>query len=310
MGAPTDTDARHDLAGRRIVLTGPTSGIGAVMAETLSRRGAHLLLIARDARRLDTTLRLLTGGGGSAEGFVCDLAEPAAVRELADRLRAGPPRIDVLINNAGALFHERRVNRQGDERTFALNVLAPFVLMERLWPSLEASGAGRIVNLSSAAHRSGRIALDDLDRVRRWGPWAAYAQSKLALLLLTREAPRRHPGSRVTVNACHPGFVRSHFGLEGRGWGPRLFRVLQAIGAIAPERGARTPLFLATDPSVAGITGGYFARQRLVRGSARSSDPAIAARLWEICAERTGLAPAPGRSAMAPGAARSPAPAA
>ena len=277
------------LHGATVVLTGATSGIGAVLADLLARRGASLYLIARDRTRLDRVLPLLRSQGSEADGVVCDLAEPAAVRTAAETIRRARPRIDVLINNAGALFYQFSQNSAGDEKTFALNVLAPFLLMETLWPNLAAAGAGRVVNISSAAHRTGRIDLADIDRRRRYRGWAAYAQSKLALLLLTREAPRRHPGSFVTVNACHPGFVRSHFGLEGPGWRPAGMRFLQRIGATSPERGARTPLFLATDPSVAHVSGEYFARRRLAAASRRSFDPATANALWELCERRSGL---------------------
>lgn len=285
---PAPSSGGASLRGTSVVLTGATAGIGAVMADELARRGASLFLIARDRTRLETVLRLHRGQGADVDGAVCDLAEPAAVRSIAEAIRSTHPRLDVLINNAGALFYQFATNSAGDEKTFALNVLAPFLLMETLWPSLAASGAGRVVNLASTAHRTGTIDLADIDRRRHYRGWAAYSQSKLALLLLTREAPRRHPGSPVTVNACHPGFVRSHFGLEGRGWGPALMRFAQRIGAISPERGAATPLFLATDPSVARYTGEYFAKRSLARGSRRSLDPATARALWDLCEERAG----------------------
>ncbi len=278
------------MDGKRVVVTGATSGLGAVLAESLARAGAALVLVGRDPTRTESFAQRLASSGASVRSHVTDLADRAQARSLASKLREENPRLDVLINNAGALVYTFSTTPSGDERTFGLNVLAPFVLMEGLLPCLTASGAGRVVNVASAAHRMGTLNFGDLDRRQKYSGWAAYSQSKLALLMITYEAARRHFDRPVTFNACHPGFVRSHFGVEGAaGMQGAFLGAGKRIAAISPERGARTPLYLATSPEVAHTSGEYFAKSRPHPSSAASHDREAAKRLWEICERRSGL---------------------
>ncbi len=284
--------ARMD--GKRVVLTGASSGIGAVLAIALGRAGAEMLLVGRDPRRTESIERRVTEAGGRARSYTTDLADSTSTRDLAETLRTENSRIDVLINNAGAIHHAFATTPSNDERTFGLNVLAPFLLSETLLPSLAASGAGRVVNVSSSVHGMGVIDFEDLDRRKHYSGWAAYAQSKLALLLLTYEAARRHADRPVTFNACHPGFVRSRFGDEGStGLRGALFGAGKRIASISPERGAKTPLYLATAPEVAHTSGAYYVRCRPHRSSAASLDVGVAQRLWKVCERRSGLAELP-----------------
>ena len=289
--APTAA-ARMD--GKCVVVTGASSGIGAVLAGALGRAGADLILVGRDPARLGTIARSAVESGTRARTYPADLADTATTRTLAAKLREENPRVDVLINNAGAIHHTFAIAPSGDERTFGLNVLAPFILTETMMPRLAASGAGRVVNVSSSAHSMGVMDFEDLDRRRAYGGWAAYSQSKLALLLLTYEAARRHADRPVTFNACHPGFVRTAFGEEGStGVRGAFFETAKRIAAISPEKGAETPLYLATSPDVAHMSGAYFVRRRPHRSSPASHDAEAARRLWEVCERRSGLAEAP-----------------
>ncbi|HET8724927.1 MAG TPA: SDR family oxidoreductase [Anaeromyxobacteraceae bacterium] len=270
------------LDGRVVLVTGATNGIGLEIARGLARAGARVLLAGRDPARGEAAARSVAeGAAGTAEPLTADLSSRSQVLALAREVRSRTGRLDVLVNNAGAIFDSRRLSADGFEMTWALNHLSYFLLTCELLPLVAAAPGGRIVNVASSAHRSGRIDFDDLQGERRWTMWKAYAQSKLANVLFTRELARRLRGSPITANAVHPGAIASGFGREHRG----LFGKLVAIGAPllgTPERGARTPLLLATSPSFAGVTGGYFSggRQRTPAPAAR--DDAAALRLWQI----------------------------
>ena len=270
------------LQGRVAVVTGATSGIGRATARELARRGARLLLVARDPERgADTAREIGALAGAEPEVLGADLAAQDDVRRLAAAVRARTGRLDLLVNNAGAIFDERRLSPDGVEMTFALNHLAPFLLTLELLPLLEAAPEARVVNVSSVAHRSGRIDFDDLQGARGYGMWKAYAQSKLANVLFTRELARRLGRRPVTANSLHPGTVATGFGHNGSG----LFARLVAIGApflSGPDRGSRTTLHVATHPAVRGVSGRYFSSCREATPSRAARDDAAALRLWEI----------------------------
>jgi NAD(P)-dependent dehydrogenase (short-subunit alcohol dehydrogenase family) len=279
------------LAGRVVLVTGGTSGIGRATAVALAGLGATTYVASRSEERARSAAEAIarTSGNPEVHGLGADLARIAGARALAERVLTISPRLDVLVNNAGGLFSQRQVSDEGHERTWALNVLAPFQLTARLAPALRATAPARVVNVSSTAHRSGRIALDDLEGATRYSGWRAYCQSKLALLLLTYAWAGRLAGTGITVNAAHPGFVRTGFGRNNPGATGLGFRIAEALFAIGPERAARTIVTLASAPELAQTTGGYFARSRPRRSSAASYDPAMGERLWTICAGQTGV---------------------
>jgi NAD(P)-dependent dehydrogenase (short-subunit alcohol dehydrogenase family) len=270
------------LNGRVALVTGATNGIGKVTAREIARTGARTLVVARDAARGAATAREIAEATGNApEVLLADLSVQADVRRVAREVRARVPRLDLLVNNAGAIFAERAVSADGIEMTLALNHLAYFLLTLELLPALEGGDDVRVVNVSSVAHEAGRIDFDDLQGERRYGMWKAYAQSKLANVLFTRELARRVAGRGISVNAVHPGAVASGFGRNGDG----VFARLVALGApllLSPDRGARTSIHVATSPDVRGVTGTYFARGRERRPSAAARDDATAARLWTV----------------------------
>lgn len=271
---------------RTAVVTGGTSGIGREVALGLARMGATTILVGRGedrTRAVAAEIAHLAGNPRVEPLAVVDLAERREMVRVSDEILRRAPRLEVLVNNAGAIFTRREVTTDGLERTFALNVLAPFVLTTRLGERLRTSAPARVIMVSSAAHRGMRLDFDDLQGSREYSGWRAYGRSKLALILLTRELARRWAGSGIGVNAVHPGFVRSGFAQNTPGGFSILVRVSAAIGGRSSRKGAETPLFVATDPGLASTTGAYFSNRRPIAGSSASRDPATARRLYELC---------------------------
>jgi NAD(P)-dependent dehydrogenase (short-subunit alcohol dehydrogenase family) len=217
-----------------------------------------------------------------------DLSDQTQVRRLAEDFQGRYPRLDVLINNAGAMFGARQLSADGIEMTFALNHLGYFLLTNLLLPSLRAAAPARIVNVASRAHRGVALNFDDLQHGRRYLGWKAYKRSKLANLLFTYEMVRQLNGAAVTVNALHPGFVATGIGVSN-GFIPGVLWKTASLAAIDTEKGAKTSVYLATAPEVHGITGRYFVKCRPQESSQASYDREAAKRLWEISADLTGL---------------------
>jgi NAD(P)-dependent dehydrogenase (short-subunit alcohol dehydrogenase family) len=278
------------MSGGVCVVTGATSGIGQATAAALAGRGAQVVLVGRDRGRAEKAAAEVAAAGGPAPRLeIADLASMGQVRALADRLGA-LRRIDVLVNNAGLMAGQRRVTADGYDEVFAVNHLAPFLLTNLLLAQLTAAGPARVITVSSDAHAAARLDLDDLQLEHGWEGWRAYAGSKLANILFTRELARRLAGSAVTANCAHPGLVRTRFGREVRG--PMRVGVTVARPfMLSPKRGARTIVYLATSPRVAGATGGYYVKSRPREPSPAGRDAAAARRLWQLSEELTGLAP-------------------
>lgn len=277
------------MNGKICMITGSTSGIGRETARVLAERGATVVLVGRSRERCATTAEAIKQSAATSEleFLVADLSTSHGVRGLAEQFQARFPRLDVLVNNAGAMFAARRESSEGIEMTFALNHLAYFLLTDLLLDSLKAASRARIVNVASDAHRMVRgLNFDDLQGRTRYGGFRAYSQSKLANILFTYELARRLRGSNVTANALHPGFVATNF-FEGNGFSGLLMRVGASLFAIPTERGARTSIHVASAPEVEGITGAYFERERPAKSSRASYDEESAGRLWQISEELT-----------------------
>jgi NAD(P)-dependent dehydrogenase (short-subunit alcohol dehydrogenase family) len=279
------------MTGRVCVVTGATSGIGFVTARELARLGASVVAVGRDPNRLSDAVTKITSAAPSASvrGLVADLFLEAEVRRLASEIGGLYPRVHVLVNDAGAMFSRRGVTAEGVEQTWALNVVTPFLLTHLLLPRLVASAPARVVNVASAAHRGVTLDFENLQGEKRWAGFRAYSRSKLAVVLLTHEFARRLDGARVTVNTLHPGFVASRFGRNNPGGVGAAIGVFAFLFGISPERGARTVVFLSSDPSVENVSGKYFVRRREVASSPASYDMAAAARLWDVLALQTGI---------------------
>ncbi len=267
------------MKGKRVLVTGATDGIGRETAKALVQLGAEVILHGRNAARLREArheLELL-GGLELPEPWRADLAVLDEVRRGAEKL--GGAALDVLINNAGVFMNERRLTVDGFEVTLQVNHLAPFLLTHLLLPALEASGAGRVVNVSSVAHTRGKIDPDDFTLARGFSGYGAYAASKLCNVLFTTELARRLGARPVTVNALHPGVVSTKLLQQGFGMG----------GPDSLAEGAATSVYLATSDEVASITGKYFVRSREATPARTAQDPALAQRLYDRTATAVGI---------------------
>ncbi|HTV95427.1 MAG TPA: SDR family oxidoreductase [Steroidobacteraceae bacterium] len=277
------------MKGKTVVITGATSGIGEVAARELAGMGARVVLVARDPARAEATLAQLRAinANASHSAHYGDLSRLADMKRMGLEIAAAEPRIDVLINNAGALFGSREVTEDTWERTFATNHMAYFVLTHMLRERLTLSRA-RIVNTSSSAHKGCSIDFDDLQSAKRYSPLEVYGRSKLCNIMFTRELARRWGKEGVTANCFHPGFVASRFGAGSGGLIARLIAVGRTF-AISPEKGAQTLVYLASSPEVSKVSGAYFYKCRAATPSARARDDVAAGRLWAESAKLAGI---------------------
>jgi retinol dehydrogenase 12 len=278
------------MHGKVVVITGATSGIGEVAAQRLAGMGARIVLVARDPARGEATLKRLPGSDGGVGHTVHygDLSRISEMKRLALRIAAAEPRIDVLINNAGAMFGRRQMTEDNLELTFAVNHMAYFVLANELRDSLFAAAPARVVNTASDAHRRRVLDFDDLQSAKAYSAIKVYGQSKLCNILFTRELARRWSGTRVTANCLHPGFVATRFGDGSGGLLSRIVSVAKMF-AISPEKGAETIVYLASSPDVADVSGEYYFRCRPATPSAAARDDAAAKRLWTLSAKLAGI---------------------
>jgi NAD(P)-dependent dehydrogenase (short-subunit alcohol dehydrogenase family) len=269
------------MQGKTIVATGATSGIGEAAAVALAEMGARIVLIARDEARAKATIQKLEAKapGLGHRLHLADLSSMMETRKVGDAIAASEPRIDVLINNAGALFSNRRVTPEGLELTFALNHMAYFVLTEALCDKLVTSAPARIVSTSSVAHDGATLDFNDLQSAKGYGGLKVYGRSKLANILFTRELARRLAGTEVTANCLHPGVVKTRFGESSGGFAGLLIPFIRPF-FITAEKGADTLVYLASSPEVADTTGGYFVKRKLTEPSAAARDDVAAKRLW------------------------------
>jgi NAD(P)-dependent dehydrogenase (short-subunit alcohol dehydrogenase family) len=283
---------QKDLDGKVILLTGATEGIGRAAALELASRGATLTLVGRNREKGERVLADIRSQSGSdrVDLLLGDLSKMADVRAVAEQYKAGHQRLDVLVNNAGAVFTRRLVSADGLEMTFALNHVGYFLLTHCLFDLLKATPSARVVSTSSAAHRMGRIDFDDIARCERsFSGWGAYGNSKLANILFTRELARRLKGT-ATANCHHPGFVRTGFALNNGGVVASLVGAGAALFARTPQRGAETLLWLAGSPESATLTGEYCHDRKIAATSALAKDDALAAKLWDFTADLCGVA--------------------
>jgi NAD(P)-dependent dehydrogenase (short-subunit alcohol dehydrogenase family) len=279
------------MKGKTVVITGATSGIGQVAAERLAGMGARIVLVARSKERGAAALQRLHGvapGVGHAIHYA-DLSLLSEMKRVAAEIAASEPRIDVLVNNAGAVFAKREVTGDGLERTFATNHMAYFVLTNGLLNRLRGSAPSRIVNTASDAHKGKELDFDDLQSARKYQAFKVYGRSKLCNILYTRALAKRLAGSHVTANSLHPGFVATRFGDQSGGLLSGAIRFAKVF-AIPVEKGAETIVYLASSPGVEEASGGYYHKCRAATPTAAASNDASAERLWTETARLAGLA--------------------
>jgi retinol dehydrogenase-12 len=277
-----------------VLVTGATGGIGLQTARVLARMGHSVLIHGRDPRKGKAAVeqvRASASKNASVRFLQADFASLGEVRNLAAEVAASVPRLDVLINNAGCANLSRTLTTDGYETTFAVNHLAPFLLTNLLLDRIKGSEPARIVNVASRAHRDKEIDFDDLMSVRDYKVMRTYGRSKLANILFTRTLAKRLAGSNVTANSLHPGLVATGIGQTNAvarlGW--KL--IVMVRGGISVEEGAKTSLYLATSPDVAGLSGGYYVKCRLVQLQTRAEavSDAVGERLWKVSKELVGL---------------------
>jgi retinol dehydrogenase 12 len=287
--------------GQICLVTGGTGGLGRATAAGLAGLGARVVLVGRTPERAAATAGRIGGetGNEAVDWLSADLSSLADVRRMADEFMGRYPRLDVLVNNAGAIFMRRRVSVDGIELTLALNHLAYFVLTIVLLDMLARAAPARVINVASSAHAGAQLDLDDVQMEQRYRGFQAYARSKLANVLFTYELARRvqRAGIDIAVNAIHPGYVTTNIARNNSWWvriGKRLLDFRFRGLALSPAEAARAIVYLATSMEVAGVSGQYFVASRVAASSAASYDVELARRLWEVSARLAGY-PSPAR---------------
>ena len=282
---------KDTMKGKICLVTGGTNGIGKATAQALAQMGATVVIVGRDVLKTSRVVEEIRAASNSntVDSLLADLSSPQEVRWLADKFKRKYSQLHVLLNNAGGFFLRRQLRGNGIEMTFALNHLASFLLTNLLLDTIKASVPARIINVSSNAHTSGKIEFDNLQGEREYGP-RAYDNSKLANILFTMELARRLEGTGVTVNALHPGFVATGFAKNNGKVIAALVSLITPLVARSPAKGAETSIYLASSPSVEGITGKYFYDSHVIPAAPHATDMAVARKLWDVSAEMVHLA--------------------
>ena len=270
-----------------IMITGATSGIGQAAAQALAAQGHEILIVGRNPAKTEGVAKQIREqtGNQAVHFLLADFSDLEQIRHLAEQVKTQFPKLDVLVNNAGAYFNRRQRMSGGVEKTFFVNHLAPFLLTNLLLDHLQ--NPARIINVASDAHQYGQLDLNDLKFEKSYFGFAAYARSKLANILFTYELAHRLAGSGVTVNALHPGGVATNiFSTDFSIFGP-LIKGVVSLFTLTPTQGADNTIYLASSPDVEGVTGKYFVKRAAVPSSPPSYDKDLAKRLWEVSEKLT-----------------------
>lgn len=274
------------MEGRISLVTGATSGLGRATALELARMGWTVIVGARNQEKAAKTVKYIQAetGNSSVDTAIADFSSLAQVRHMAQEIADRYDRMDVLVNNAGAMFFRRKTSEDGYEMTFAVNHLAPFLLTNVLLPTLLKSTHARIVNVSSGSHYSVEMAFDDLHAEHGYSMMHAYGQSKLANVMFTYELERRFGDQKIAANAVNPGLVATNMG-GNNGWLVRIGVELTKPFRVSAEEGARPINYLASSPDLEGVGGKYFQKMNAVRSSEQSYDQDAAEQLWNVSEE-------------------------
>jgi NAD(P)-dependent dehydrogenase (short-subunit alcohol dehydrogenase family) len=279
------------MTGKTVLVTGATNGIGFINARELAKMDATVLMVARDEQKGRAKLEEIRQAVPHAklELMLADLSSMASIRQLATNVSSKYSSLDVLVNNAGAFYSDRRVSKDGLEMTFALNHIGYFLLTNLLLETLKRTKNSRIVSVSSGAHLSGKINFDDLQLEQKFSGWNAYCSSKLMNVLFTKELSRRLEGTGVTANCLHPGFVNTGFAGDSKDLIGRALNFVKTFAAITPEKGAETMIYLSSSEEVANVTGQYFEKKKIAKVNPIAEDSSVAKKLWDISEKLTAI---------------------
>lgn len=267
-----------------VLITGSTAGIGKATAVGLAKQGYKIVIVGRDAAKAQQAADDIKAQSGSKEVdyLTADLSSQKSVKQLAAEFKAKYPRLDVLINNAGAVYNKYELSVDGIEMQMAINHMAYFILtMELLDYIKQTSPSGRIVNVASHSHYGGKLNFDDLFMAKNYGGYTMYERTKLCNVLFTLELAERLKGSNVTVNALHPGVVKTDIGKKHGGWLYALGWGFFANFGMSVDKGAATSIYLASSPEVEGVSGKYWAKSNHKWHSRYSQTEGLKEKLWE-----------------------------
>jgi retinol dehydrogenase-12 len=279
----------HTMKGKICLVTGATAGIGEATALLLAKLGATVVGVGRNPAKIENSIRMIKEKLGNPDvAFLkADLSSQKDIRELAQQVKDQYSQLDVLVNNAGATFAERQQSIDGIEMTFALNHLGYFLLTNLMLDLLEKSAPARIINVSSSLHKMGKLDFTDIPFDNGYTRSKAYQRTKLANIAFTYELARRLSSQSVTVNVMNPGLVATNVGNAVGGFTAMIKGIVDKIGGITPEEGARTIIYLASSPEVSGVSGRYFVKEKSIPSSKISYDLEFCRRLWELSEELT-----------------------
>jgi NAD(P)-dependent dehydrogenase (short-subunit alcohol dehydrogenase family) len=272
-----------DMKRKIAVVTGANSGMGLSTTIGLAKENIHVVMACRNQQRGEEALRLAKekSGASNIELLLCELEDFDSISHFVEQFTNKWDVLDVLVNNAGVVSLKRKVTKEGYEAQLGVNHLGHFLLTFLLLDSLKAAQKARIVNVSSGAHKWGRIHFEDMNLETNYSVMKGYGQSKLANILFTKELAKRLSHTDITVNALHPGAVSTNLGINrSTGLGKSVYKVLNPFFQ-SPDKGAETALYLAKSSEVDDVTGGYFYKQKPARVSKRAKDPYLAQLLWE-----------------------------
>lgn len=274
---------RKSMDGKICLVTGANAGIGYAISLGLANMGATLIMVCRNKSRGEAALVELKkkSNNSSVFLFIADLSSQASIHQFVEKFKMQFGKLDILINNAGIITQNRTLTEDGLEAQFALNHMAPFLLTNLLLDSLKASHSARIINISSNAHKTASINLDDLQSEQSYNPKEVYQRTKLCNVLFTYELARQLNGTHITVNCVHPGVVQTKLLHEYNG-GKSKSNFITRLFYSTPEKGAETPLYLASSSEVEGISGKYFENKKIVNSSKHSYAIALAKELWQV----------------------------
>jgi len=280
------------MTGKVCMITGSNTGIGKVTAGELAKMGATIVMVCRESvpgepppQTTQSELQKISQND-NIDILFADLSSQQSIRQLVEDFQKKYDKLHVLINNAGALIQKRTLTPDGLETQFAVNLLAPFLLTNLLLDRLKASAPSRVVNIASTMHRFAKLDFDNLQGEKRYKSQPAYNQAKLGVILFTFELARRLEGTGVIANCLHPGVVGTGIMRE---W-PAFAQFFWNMMTLSPEKGAATSIYLASSPKVEGVSGRYFDKCKEAKSSGKTHDTQLAGRLWNDCAQLSGLA--------------------